>query len=264
MNMKIACCVWALGGPETEMLRQVRDLEFDWIDIQPSQLQTLESRLLAQELGLSVSCLGASFGMPAGAALDAAEGAARQAAIAHALRAIEAAAAVAADIVYVIPGLSPEPAALERFAESVALLADAAQAREIKLAIEHFPGMALPSAGQTLDFIEDIGHSNLYLLYDSGHIQISGEDPRTVITDAGEKLGYVHFDDNDGVNDLHWPILDGVMTEEALDDTLRALDAVGYRGALSLELNPSTPNPAAALEHFRDVLLRALHRAWTG
>ena len=245
--MNIACCVWALGGPETEMLRQVRDLGFDWIDIQPAQLRTLESRLLAQELGLRVSCLGASFGMPAGAALDAAESDARQAAIDHAFGAIKAAAALAADTVYVIPGQSPVSAALERYAESLARLADAAQKRGIKLAIEHFPGMALPSAGQTLDFIEDVGHPNLFLLYDSGHIQISGEDPASVIGGAKDKLAYVHFDDNDGIGDLHWSLLDGVMTEESLQATLGALRSIDYAGALSLELNAALPNPAAAL-----------------
>ena len=40
--MKIACCVWALDGQETDMLRQVRDLGFDWIDIQPAHLQDPE------------------------------------------------------------------------------------------------------------------------------------------------------------------------------------------------------------------------------
>ncbi len=260
--MKIACCVWALGGPEIEMLRQIHDLGFDWIDIQPSQLQTLESRLLAQELGLRVSCLGASFGMPAGAALDAGESDARQAAIAHALRAIDSAAAVHTDTVYVIPGQLPDPAALERYAESVAGLAEAAQDRDIKLAIEHFPGMALPSAGQTLDFIEDIGHSNLYLLYDSGHIQISGEDPASVISSAKDRLAYVHFDDNDGIGDLHWSLLDGVMTEESLLASLGALRSINYAGALSLELSPALPNPAVALSESRDILSRAMHRLW--
>ena len=29
-------------------------------------------------------------------------------------------------------------------------------------------------------------------------------------------LGYVHLDDNDGINDLHWSLLEGVMTDESL------------------------------------------------
>ena len=151
---------------------------------------------------------------------------------------------------------------LQRYRRSIAQLADEAAEFGIKLAIEHFPGMALPTAGDTLAFIHRIDHDNLYLLYDSGHIQISGEDPETVIKRAGDRLGYVHFDDNDGVSDLHWSLLDGVMTDESLLATLRALKAIGYAGALSLELNPALANPARSLSESREVLMRALHRAW--
>lgn len=260
--MKIACCVWALGGQETDMLRQVRDLGFDWIDIQPAHLQTLESRLLAQELGLSVSCVGAAFGMPAGAALDHADAGARGAAIHHVRSAIEKAAGVGADTAYLVPGKDGKPEALERYAASISGLADVAVDRGIKLAVEHFPGMALPTAGETLALIEEIGHPNLYLLYDSGHIQMSGEDPATVIANANDRLGYIHFDDNDGLADLHWSLLDGVMTLDSLKDTLQALEVIGYTGALSLELNPDLPKPARALRNSRDILLRAMQRGW--
>ena len=225
--MRIACCIWALNENETETLRQVQEIGFDAIDIQPTHQRSLESRLLAQELGLRVSCLGASFGMPAGAALDHADANERQRAVDHILAAIQHAADIGADTVYVIPGADDQPDAIDRYRQSVMRLADAAAAREIKLAIEHFPGMALPTAGGALEFIRQARHENLYLLYDSGHIQMSGEDPASVIKNAGDKLGYVHLDDNDGIKDLHWSLLDGVMTDASLVDTLRALDAIG-------------------------------------
>ncbi len=259
--MKIACCIWALSGDETDILRQVRDLGFDWIDIQPAQLASIESRLLAQELGLSVSCVGASFGMPAGSALDASDEGARRSASEHVKRALDKAAQLRADTVYVVPGQRRDPAALERFAQSLLPLADRAAAAGIKLAIEHFPGKALPTAAETLEFLRALEHGNLYLLYDSGHILLSCEDPAAVIHNAGERLGYVHFDDNDGVQDLHWALLDGVMDEEALAATLHALSDIGYRGALSLELSPALPQVAPALSHSADILARARHQA---
>lgn len=260
--MKIACCVWALGGSETDALRQVSELGFDFIDIQPTHQGTLESRLLAQELDLRVSCVGASFGLPPGASLDHADADLRRAAIDQVAWAIDRAAAIGAQTAYVIPGADGKPAALERFAGALAALAGDAAAHGLKLALEHFPGTALPSASATLEFIHRIGHDNLYLLYDSGHIQMTGEDPATVIQNAGDRLGYVHFDDNDGLSDWHWSLLDGVMTEESLVATLRALDAIGYQGALSLELSPALPNPLKALKESRDTLLRAQRRAW--
>jgi len=259
--MKITCCIWALSESETEVLRQVRDIGFDTIDIQPTHQRTLESRLLAQELGLRVSCIGASFGMPEDAALDHADPIGVRRAIDHVIAAIQHGADIGADSVYVIPGADDSPAALERFRRSIAKLADAAAVRAINLAIEHFPGTALPTAMDTLAFIRQVDHDNLYLLYDSGHIQISGEDPESVIANAGDKLGYVHLDDNDGIDDLHWSLLEGVMTDESLIATLRALDAVGYQSALSLELSPALTKPARALSESRDVLMRAMHRA---
>lgn len=259
--MRIACCVWALSEAETETLRQVHDIGFDLIDIQPTHQRSLESRLLAQELGLRVACVGASFGMPARASLDHAEQSVVQRAIDQALAAIQHAADIGADTVYVIPGLDAAADAIGRYRRSIARLADAAAERRVKLAIEHFPGTALPSAGDTLAFIRELDHDNLYLLYDSGHIQLSGEEPESVIKNAADKLGYVHFDDNDGLSDLHWSLLDGLMTDETLVATLRALDAVGYSGALSLELSPALAKPAQALSESRDVLMRAMHRA---
>lgn len=259
--MHIACCIWALSGAETDLLRSARELEFDWIDIQPAHLQTLESRLLAQELGLQISCIGATFGMPPGASLDSADSSARQTAIAHCLKAFDHAHAVSAPVAYVVPGQDSSAAGLTRYGKSLLQLAERAAQLDIKLAVEHFPGKALPTAGETLAFIGALGHPNLYLLYDSGHILLSGEDPAAVIFNAGDRLGYVHFDDNDGVGDLHWSLLDGVMTEETLYDTLQALSEIGYAGALSLELSPSLPKPGRALHDSRDILLRALHRA---
>ena len=258
--MKIACCVWALAGLETEMLRQARALGFDWIDIQPTHLRTLESRLLAQELDLRVSCLGASFGLPAGAALDHDQQAQRQAAVDHVARSIAQAARLAADTAYLVPGKDGSDAALARFSDSLTELAERAAEHGVKLALEHFPGTALPTASQTLEFIRRSGHDNLYILLDTGHLQMSGEEPASAILNAADRLGYIHFDDNDGLSDLHWALLDGVMTEESLAATLQALAAIGYQGALSLELNPGLPQPARALSESRDLLLRGLQR----
>ena len=258
--MQIACCIWALDGAETDILRQVRDLDFDHIDIQPGHLRSMESRLLAQELGLRVSCVGATFGLPAGASLDSADSSARHAAISHCQDAIRHAASVSAQVAYVIPGKDDSAFALRRYGESLLTLADMAGRNGIRLAVEHFPGTALPTASETLAFINALEHPNIYLLYDSGHILLSGEDAAAVIENAGDRLGYVHFDDNDGIGDLHWSLLDGVMDEETLDETLRALRRIGYDGAVSLELSPQLPYPVCALQESRDILLRALHR----
>ncbi|MEC7228144.1 MAG: sugar phosphate isomerase/epimerase, partial [Candidatus Latescibacterota bacterium] len=88
---------------------------------------------------------------------------------------------------------------------------------------------------------------NLYLLMDSGHLQISREDPASVIAQAGDRLGYVHLDDNDGKDDLHWALCDGVLTRTDLRELLVALTQSPYMGPVSLELHPELKNPFESL-----------------
>jgi len=254
--MHFSCCIWALTGPENENLQQMAELGFSWIDIQPSMLATTQSRMLARKLGLRISCVGASFGIPADAALDSPSPETRAAALAHMERSLEHAAALGAGAAYVIPGLDAGKDALRCYGDTVAAAAEMAQGHGIKLGIEHFPGRALDTAVATLEFVRSVGHPNLYLLYDSGHIQISGEDPATIIHDAGSRLGYVHLDDNNGQGDLHWSLLDGAMTAESLHQTFAALDAIGYDGGVSLELNSALPDPLAALTSSREIVSR--------
>ena len=255
--MKLACCAWALTGPKTKVLLQIQDLGFKWIDVQPDDLRAARDRQLASQLGLKVSCLGASFNMPAGASLDHADIRLRTQALEHVSIAIQQAAEWGVDTVYVVPGKNDSPAGLGHFGDSLVQLAEIACAARIKFAVEHFPGTALPRADKTLKYIMDLDHPNLFLLYDTGHIQMTGEDPSRVITAAGDRLAYVHFDDNDGDGDLHWALLDGVMTEQTLKDTFRALKEIGYSGAISLELSPSLANPVDALARSRDALMNA-------
>ena len=70
---------------------------------------------------------------------------------------------------------------------------------------------------------------------------------------AGE--AQAHQDDNDGQRDLHWGLLDGVMTEASLRATFVALDQIGYSGAASLELSPALADPQAALVRSRQIVL---------
>src|SRR5262249_42658930 len=108
----------------------------------------------------------------------------------------------------------------------------------IKLCVEHVPRSALSTARDALTFVEQSGKSNLYLLLDLGHTLLTKEKAWEIVAAAGPRLGYVQLDDNDGKKDLHWPMLDGVLTEEALIRTLAALRATGYSGTLGLELVP--------------------------
>ncbi len=253
--MYLSCCVWALTAPQNEVIADMRSLGFKSIDIRPDFLQPEDSQILKDSPSLNVSSVAASFGAPEGAALESSNAEARQKAAAHVEEVVKQCAALGGSVVYLVPGKDDNPAALKCYADSLAQAAEKAASYEVRLCIEHFPGTALPTAAGTLDFINAISHPNLGLLFDIGHVQISGEDPAEVINMAGEKLTYVHLDDNDGHGDLHWALLDGVLTTDTLRETFTALQGIGYAGAVSLELSPLLDDPYNALERSRQIAI---------
>ena len=258
--MTISCCTWALGGPEADVLTAIAGTGLRHFDHRPFDFRSAESRRLISDLELSPACMATGFGMPEGAALDAADAGARGAAVEHTRRALEYAHETGIRRAYVLPGEVGDGASLNRYGASVAGLAGVAAGYGIKLCIEHFPGKALPTVRDTLDYIAKLGHDNLYLLFDIGHAQISKEDPAEAVAKAGDRLGYFHLDDNDGVSDLHWALCDGVLTRDVLKNTLATLHDIGYDGPVSLEMNPGLPDPLAAIEAgFR--LVRALYQS---
>ena len=260
--MTISCCTWALGSTEADVLTGIAQAGLRHIDHRPFDFRSAESRRLISDLELTPACMATGFGMPEGAALDADDTDARGAAVEHTRRALEYAHETGIRRAYLLPGEEGDGESLNRYGESVSGLADVAAGYGIKLCIEHFPGKALATVRDTLDYIAKLGHDNLYLLFDIGHAQISKEDPAEAVETAGDRLGYFHLDDNDGVSDMHWALCDGVLTEDVLKNTLTTLDHIGYNGPVSLEMNPGLPDPLAAIEAgFR--LVRSLYQSTT-
>jgi hypothetical protein len=66
------------------------------------------------------------------------------------------------------------------------------------------------------------------------------------------------LDDNDGKEDLHWPLLRGCLTEEMLKATLTSLRAVGYSGGLALELSAGNADPVEGLRQGKTLMERLL------
>ena len=246
--MALAACIWALTCEEEMALDQVAEAGFSHIDVRPSWLQTGDLQKRAQDLGLTISCMAASADMPEGASLTG-EGA--KAGREHVFKALEHGASLGAKVAYLVP----EGNDLDRYAEPLPLLADKAHELGMKLCVEHFPGTILPTVPFTLDYLAKIAHPNLYLVFDIGHAQMAKENPAGMIALAGERLGYVHLDDNDGVNDLHLGLYDGVMVESDLMAMFGALDDLGYESNVSLELKSNIPDPLDALKRSREIVI---------
>jgi sugar phosphate isomerase/epimerase len=243
----LAAFATSLPGDFATVLTQIVALGFTHVDLVAEIDRPREQLEALADSGLLVSCMALGRNLPAGHTFDAADVGLRRAALESLQRQVADAARLGATTAYLIPGTLADETALTCFADGCTLLADYAAARMIRLCVEHVPGRALPTAARTLDWLEQVGHAQLGLLLDVGHCLISGEDAASVVRRAGARLGYVHLDDNDGVGDLHWPLLTGRLTLAQLGELVTALRTIGYHGALSLELNPANAEPLDAL-----------------
>jgi sugar phosphate isomerase/epimerase len=255
--MKLSCCVWALSGDDEAVISSLADLGFKYLDVRPSDFESDATKILLREKGLGVSCVGTSFGLGENAKMDAVAQADADRSLDHLCRALDHGHVLGAGVAYVVPEVDGKRDALDRYARVLTAAADRAESLGMKLCVEHFPGKALPTAKGTLEYVRALDHPNLYLLLDTGHLQITGEDPSDTIENAGPLLGYVHLDDNDGIGDLHLALLDGVLDRRTLARTLRTLEDTGYDGPVSLELNPALPDPLDALRRSRETVLQS-------
>ena len=237
-------------------VRQVAALGFRHVDVVALVDRPAQHVEALAEADVGVACCPLGRGLPDAQSLDAPTLTDRRAAVEAMKRQIADAALLGAIYAYTIPGCDGTPGALDRFAESCNLLANFAAGRMVKLCVEPIPGRALPSGAATLEWLEALAHPNLFLLVDVGHCTISGEDAAAIIRRAGARLGYMHFDDNDGIGDLHWPLLTGKLTEEYLRAIFAALATADYAAPIALELNPHTPDPVAALREDKALLER--------
>jgi len=290
-NLRLSALLTSLPGDFTAAVHRLAALGFRYVDVVGLPERPMEHTEALAASGLLVGCASIGRALPAGQTLDAESLDARRAAVEMTRLHIADAARLGATACYLVPGKDESAAGLARFTESCSLLADFAAGRMVRLCVEHVPGSALARADDTLAWIRSVGHANLRLLLDVGHCLITGEDPLASVVLAGPLLGYVHLDDNDGKNDLHWPLLRGRLTESILHNVLTACrNLSGVAGAevlrspgmpsrgfgvpqprppiacpnlesvgMALELRPDAGDPEANLRQGKELLER-LHR----
>ena len=238
MSLHVAFCLWGLPDDQAAATAFAADAGFQSVDVRPGY-----SRLTDAERLLPTTCMAVAHLMPDGALLDATSEAARQLAVDHVRTGILEARHLGIPDVYLAPPATPDAPAIAAYRESALILADQARRAGIRLGIEHFPGRGLPTVRETLDFITACGHDNLYLLLDVGHNQIAGESVAESIQAAGDRLQYVHVNDNDARSDLHLGLLEGVQDEAWVSEALRAVVEAPYEGPVSVEVNVALDDP---------------------
>lgn len=238
MSLHVAFCLWGLPEDPAVATAFAADTGFQSVDVRPGY-----SRLSETERTLPVTCMAVAHLMPDGALLDATSAPARQVAVDHVRAGILEAQGLGIPDVYLAPPATADAAAIAAYRESALSLADEARRAGVRLGIEHFPGRGLPTVRETLDFITACGHDNLYMVLDIGHNQIAGESVAESIQAAGDRLQYVHVNDNDARSDLHLGLLEGVQDEAWVSDALRAVVESPYDGPVSVEVNMALDDP---------------------
>jgi len=238
MSLHVAFCLWGLPDDPAVATEFAAAAGFQSVDVRPGY-----SRLSETERTLPITCMAVAHLMPDGALLDATSEPARQIAVDHVLAGIREAQGLGIPDVYLAPPATPDAPAIAAYRESALTLADEARRAGIRLGIEHFPGRGLPTVRATLDFITVCGHDNLYLLLDVGHNQIAGESVAESMQAAGDRLQYVHVNDNDAQSDLHLGLLEGVQDEIWVSAALRAVVESPYDGPVSVEVNMALDDP---------------------
>jgi sugar phosphate isomerase/epimerase len=245
----------SLPLPVEGAARRVARLGFRVVDVVAMLKRPAQHIEVLAETGLRVACAAAGRDLPESLlALGDASLDKRRLAVEAVEFQLADAARLGATRAYLVPGRDASAEALSRFADSCVALADYAGGRMLRLCVEHVPGRALPTVAAALDWLDHLSHPNLFLLLDVGHCLLSREDPVEAVRRAGPRLGQIHFNDNDGVGDLHWPLLAGKLSRPVLNAVLAALRETGYDGALTLELAADLPDPEENLSRGRALL----------
>ena len=124
----------------------------------------------------------------------------RQTACDRMKEAMDAAAALGAPRLRVLPGDPPEEGDAGRsfalLVETLRELADAAASRGLELAIENHMGTAVSTAGAMAELVAAIDHPAAGILYDPANLAVMGErDDRAAYLHQRDHLRHVHLND---------------------------------------------------------------------
>jgi sugar phosphate isomerase/epimerase len=263
--MQIGCMVWRIGdlldfGEQIDWLRRHR---FEavafwtcagqtgvWQGFDVAGATDEDIGRLCSELGTFPSVdLHAAVPLPAGSREEAPAGSALE----ELQRTVEFAGKIGAATVtvHIEDAGQDAPESPEALVTDLGHLNYTAHAAGVRIGLEltHSYGLALQADTPQIGLTLDVGHVS----FDDGAGYREFGSIGGLIEHVGQRLFHVHVHDYDGVHD-HIPIGAGQIEWPPI---AAALQRIGYRGVLCLELNPERASPEDILES-RDRLLGLL------
>lgn len=185
----------------------------------------------------------------------------RQERLHHTLNCIELAKKVGAKNLSTEPGGPTNGTGVSRstlekiFLENIWIAEQAAHSAGIKILIEPEPGLLLENSSQFLNFVKDIQTDCVGLNFDIGHFYCVREDPEELIYKLADYVEHFHLEDI-AANREHRHLIPGHGSID-FKSVFKAIDGVGYRGFVTVELYPYQEDPVsaarAALEYLNSV-----------
>jgi D-psicose/D-tagatose/L-ribulose 3-epimerase len=146
-------------------------------------------------------------------------------------------------------GQGPTSAEFAHGVDTLRQVAEKAQARGIRIAVEYlnrFENYFLTTAADTAKFVQAVNHPSLKMMYDTFHAHIEEKDQAKAFTSCAAATIHIHISENDrgipGTGQVHW------------DEFFKALKVSGYDGYLTIEaFGRALPALAAATKVWRDL-----------
>jgi sugar phosphate isomerase/epimerase len=179
----------------------------------------------------------------------------------HTKRCLTLARELGAACITTEPGGPVEPGdswsrALCTFVEEIKPVVELAEKEGVLLLVEPEPGLLIETMDQFLEFRQHLDSPALGLNFDIGHAYCVGDDPATNIPRLAEHIRHIHLEDIAATR-VHQHLVPG---DGAIDfaATLRAIQAIDYRGWVTIELYPYIDNPDEAARRARHYILTIL------
>ena len=147
------------------------------------------------------------------------------------------------------PG-GPRPAtedldvARKLFSEGVLMAASVAENEDVQLLVEPEPGLLVENSHELRELMKRIKSDYVKLNFDIGHFFCVGEDPARLVYELSDFIGHFHLADI-AESRVHNHLIPGTG---AIDfrRVFDAIDGIGYKGFVTVELYPYQDNPADA------------------
>jgi sugar phosphate isomerase/epimerase len=119
-----------------------------------------------------------------------------------------------------------------------------AEKERIKVLIEPEPNLLLENSGQFLDFIKNINSPYIRLNFDIGHFYCVREDPAEVVYRLADYIEHFHLADI-ADDRVHNHLIPGLGSID-FGSVFKAINEIGYKGFVTVELYPYQDNPVYA------------------